>query len=30
VNGLLVLDVGAPDDAAPFVAVAEAWAKAEL
>ena len=29
VNGLLYLDVGAPADAAPFLAVAEAWAAAE-
>jgi len=29
VNGLLFLDVGAPDDAAPFLAVAEAWAASE-
>jgi len=29
VNGLLYLDVGSPDDAAPFLAVAEAWAAAE-
>jgi streptomycin 6-kinase len=29
VNGLLYLDVGAPDDAAPFLAVAEAWAASE-
>ncbi len=29
VNGLLYLDVGAPGDAAPFLAVAEAWAKSE-
>jgi len=28
-NGLLYLDVGSPDDAAPFLAVAEAWATAE-
>jgi streptomycin 6-kinase len=29
VNGLLYLDVDAPTDAAPFLAVADAWAKAE-
>lgn len=29
VNGLLYLDVGSADDAAPFLAVADAWAKAE-
>jgi streptomycin 6-kinase len=29
VNGLLYLDVGSPDDAAPFLAVADAWAKAQ-
>jgi len=29
VNGLLYLDVGSPADAAPFLAVAEAWAAAE-
>jgi streptomycin 6-kinase len=29
VNGLLFLDVGAPDDAAPFLTVADAWAAAE-
>ena len=29
VNGLLFLDVGSPDEAAPFLAVAEAWATAE-
>jgi streptomycin 6-kinase len=29
VNGLLYLDVGSPADAAPFLAVAEAWATAE-
>lgn len=28
-NGLLYLDVGSPADAAPFLTVAEAWAKAE-
>ena len=29
VNGLLYLDVGSPESAAPFLAVAEAWATAE-
>jgi streptomycin 6-kinase len=29
VNGLLYLEVGSPSDAAPFIAVAEAWAAAE-
>jgi streptomycin 6-kinase len=29
VNGLLYLDVGSPDNAAPFLAVAEAWAASE-
>jgi hypothetical protein len=29
VNGLLYLDVGSPADAAPFLAVADAWAAAE-
>src|SRR5579862_5297048 len=29
VNGLLYLDVGLPEDAAPFLAVAEAWAATE-
>jgi streptomycin 6-kinase len=29
VNGLLFLDVGSPVDAAPYLAVAGAWAKAE-
>ena len=29
VNGLLYVDVGAPEDAAPFLAVASAWAEAE-
>ena len=27
VNGLLFLDVGSPDDAGPFLAVADAWSK---
>jgi len=29
VNGCFYLDVGSPADAAPFLAVAEAWAAAE-
>ena len=29
VNGLLFLDVGAPGEAAPFLAVADAWATTE-